>query len=224
MHFYTNRSHPAAHLHRAAAGAGGKTLALSAQMENTGRLLACDVEASQLRRAATRYAKAGVGNVEQHLTTSHGRDSWLKRRKRSFDRVLADVPCSGIGLWRRNPSARWSPSRPLGELLQIQAELLERAARLVRPSGTLVYVTRSLLPEENEQQLAQFLVSRECDIEPPVLASCEPDSYLGAPLRRHQKLGQNSSSAHRASSTCLWMVNTCDSQQISTNVMVFLVL
>ena len=87
---------------------------------------------------------------------------WLKRRKRKFDRVLVDAPCSGVGAWRRNPDARWlRRTRPLDELLPVQAEVLQKAARLVRPGGTLVYATCSMLPEENEAQVERFLASAD---------------------------------------------------------------
>ena len=91
-----------------------------------------------------------------------GKDPWLKRRKRSFDRVLVDAPCSGTGAWRRNPDARWLRKTPeLDALLREQASALQRAARLVRPGGTLVYATCSLLREENDKQVAAFLASED---------------------------------------------------------------
>jgi 16S rRNA (cytosine967-C5)-methyltransferase len=130
-------------------------------MENKGRLLARDIDQAQLKRSALRHAKAGTGNVQYHLIAD-GKDKWLKRRKRSFDRVLLDVPCSGVGTWRRNTDARWQPRAPsLDDLLPIQADVLQRAARLVRPGGVLVYATRSLLLEENDHQVAHFLASED---------------------------------------------------------------
>ena len=97
--------------------------------------------------------QAGVDNVQRH-TIQAGKDQWLKRRKRSFDRVLVDAPCSGVGAWRRNPDARWlRRTRSLDELLPVQAQVLRRAATLARPGGTLVYATCSLLPDENERQV-----------------------------------------------------------------------
>ena len=84
------------------AGAGGKTLALAMTMENRGQLLACDVSAHRLEGAVRRLRRAGVHNVEQHLTVAG--DKWAKRRAGSFDRVLVDAPCTGTGTWRRNPT------------------------------------------------------------------------------------------------------------------------
>ena len=143
------------------AGSGGKTLCLAAAMQNKGRLYAMDVDAARLERSRPRCAKAGVDNVQRHVIDSTPEATkWLKRRKRSFDKVLVDAPCSGVGAWRRNPDARWlRRTRPLEELLPIQAAVLSRAARLVRPGGTLVYATCSLLPEENEAQVEAFLAS-----------------------------------------------------------------
>ena len=138
------------------AGAGGKTLAIAAVMGNRGHVVACDVSAPRLEGAVRRLRRAGAHNVERHLVTPG--DKWAKRRAGSFDRVLVDAPCTGTGTWRRNPDAR-SRLAPtdLAELLPKQARILEDASRLVRPGGRLVYATCSLLPAENEAQVAAFL-------------------------------------------------------------------
>jgi 16S rRNA (cytosine967-C5)-methyltransferase len=139
------------------AGAGGKTLAISAQMENKGRIMACDVLASRLKRSGERFRRAGLHNIETHALSSE-RDPWVKRHKGSFDRVLVDAPCSGSGTWRRNPDARWKELGPgLEALLPLQASILESASRLVKDGGRLVYATCSLLPDENEEQITKFL-------------------------------------------------------------------
>jgi 16S rRNA (cytosine967-C5)-methyltransferase len=132
------------------AGVGGKTLALAAGMANRGKLVACDVSAHRLERAARRLRRAGVGNVERReLSSEH--DKWVKRHAKSFDRVLVDAPCLGTGTWRRNPDAKWR-ARPkdLAELVERQQQILRSAARLVHPGGRLLYVTCSLLREEDE--------------------------------------------------------------------------
>lgn len=140
------------------AGAGGKTLALAAAMENRGRLVALDVQQKRLDRAARRLRRAGVGIVERRRLRG---DSWLTSNARRFDRVLVDAPCSGSGAWRRNPDARWRLTRKRLEAYHAaQAEVLARAARLVRPGGRLVYATCSLLPSENERQVEAFLARR----------------------------------------------------------------
>jgi 16S rRNA (cytosine967-C5)-methyltransferase len=141
------------------AGAGGKTLALAAQMGNRGKLVACDVSARRLERAAQRLRRAGAQNVERRVLTSE-RDKWVKRHKGSFDVVLVDAPCLGTGTWRRNPDAKWR-MRPedLAELVDRQPQILLSASRLARPGGRLVYVTCSLLREEDEDQAEAFLAA-----------------------------------------------------------------
>ncbi|MCP5432901.1 MAG: RsmB/NOP family class I SAM-dependent RNA methyltransferase [Alphaproteobacteria bacterium] len=141
------------------AGAGGKTLALAATMENRGAIVACDVLAGRLTRAKLRFRRAGAHNITTRAFSS-ARDPYVKRHARSFDRVLVDAPCSGTGTWRRNPDARWNALAPdLRELTALQSEILESAARLVKPGGRLVYVTCSLLKEENEARIAAFLAA-----------------------------------------------------------------
>ncbi|WP_119459631.1 RsmB/NOP family class I SAM-dependent RNA methyltransferase [Rhodospirillaceae bacterium SYSU D60014] len=142
------------------AGAGGKTLALAAAMRNKGQVVACDVLRGRVDRAAVRLRRAGAHNVERRGLSSE-RDPWVKRHAASFDRVLVDAPCSGAGTWRRNPDAKWR-LRPedLTELQALQRRIIESACRLVRPGGRLVYVTCSLLPAENEEQIDWFTAQR----------------------------------------------------------------
>jgi 16S rRNA (cytosine967-C5)-methyltransferase len=141
------------------AGAGGKTLALAAAMQNRGKLVACDVAEWRLERAARRLRRAGVGNAERRVLADE-RDPWVKRHARSFDRVFVDAPCLGIGTWRRNPDAKWR-ARPgdLAELVVRQQAILQSAARLVKPGGRLIYATCSLLREEDEAQAEAFLAA-----------------------------------------------------------------
>ncbi|MBY0339026.1 MAG: RsmB/NOP family class I SAM-dependent RNA methyltransferase [Acetobacteraceae bacterium] len=142
------------------AGAGGKTLALAALMGNSGRVTACDVNAPRLEGASKRLRRAGVHNAETHLLTPG--DRWAKRRAGSFDRVLVDAPCTGSGTWRRNPDARNRTTRSdLEELTAKQGEILAMGAQLVRPGGSLIYATCSLLPEEDEAQVDAFLHQRQ---------------------------------------------------------------
>jgi 16S rRNA (cytosine967-C5)-methyltransferase len=139
------------------AGAGGKTLALAAMMENKGKLVAMDVLKGRIERSATRIRRAGINNVERRDLSSE-RDPWVKRHAGGFDRVLIDAPCSGAGTWRRNPDAKWrlKPS-DLEELVDLQRRILDSASRLVKPGGRLVYATCSLFQEENADQVAAFL-------------------------------------------------------------------
>ena len=140
------------------AGAGGKTLALGAAMENQGTLIAADTDRGRLSRLEPRAHRAGV-RVAETILLDPGRelaalDRWAERA----DRVLVDAPCSGTGTWRRNPEARWRLSPvELGRLTQLQARLLDIAARLTRPGGRLVYITCSLLDEEGTEQVEAFL-------------------------------------------------------------------
>ncbi len=142
------------------AGAGGKTLALAAEMDNRGQLIAADVHNKRLARAAQRLKRAGVFNAERKVLDSE-RDPWIKKNKGKFDRVLVDAPCSGTGSWRRAPDSKWRrDEKDLEELVALQESILTSAARLVKPGGRLVYATCSLLPVENEDQVAKLLRSR----------------------------------------------------------------
>jgi 16S rRNA (cytosine967-C5)-methyltransferase len=141
------------------AGAGGKTLALAGQMENRGHLVACDVSATRLERATQRLRRAGA-SIVQRVPLESARDKWVKRHARSFDRVFVDAPCTGTGTWRRNPDAKWR-LRPgdIAELAALQAEILDSAARLAKPGGRVIYVTCSVLRDEDEAQIERFLAS-----------------------------------------------------------------
>lgn len=170
------------------AGAGGKTLALAATMANKGSLLALDISKARLDRAGQRLRRAGAFNVTRRALKDH-RDPWLKRHKAGFDRVLVDAPCSGLGAWRRNPDARWrTQPEELDRLVVLQQEILTSAARLVKAGGRLVYVTCSLLAEENEAQVQTFLAKAEdfrqrdiADLLPACAAAV--DSHGGLTLR-----------------------------------------
>jgi 16S rRNA (cytosine967-C5)-methyltransferase len=142
------------------AGAGGKTLAMAAKMNNKGKIVACDVLEGRIDRAAVRFNRAGVHNVERKALSSE-RDQWVKRHAGTFDRVLVDAPCSGTGTWRRNPDAKWKLTpEDVAELQQVQRNILDSAWRLVKPGGRLIYATCSLLAEENEAQIEAFLSER----------------------------------------------------------------
>ncbi len=139
------------------AGAGGKTLALAASMENRGSIVACDVVKGRIDRAGTRLRRAGVHNVQRRVLEG-ARDPWIRRHAGGFDRVLVDAPCTGSGTWRRNPDQRWRMGPDaLASLQQEQAEILDSAARLVRPGGRLVYATCSFFSAENEAQVEAFV-------------------------------------------------------------------
>ncbi len=142
----------------ACAGAGGKTLHLAALMKNKGRIIALDVHEWKLKEMRKRAARAGADNIEARLAADA---QSLKRLNGSADRVLIDAPCSGLGVLRRNPDAKWKlNSSEITRLRELQAEILQRYARMVKPGGKLVYATCSILPKENELQVKQFLAEQ----------------------------------------------------------------
>jgi len=139
----------------ACAGAGGKTLHLAALMQNKGKIIALDVHDWKLTELRKRAARAGVDVAEARLIEG---TKTLKRLAGYADRLLLDVPCSGLGVLRRNPDAKWKLSAvEIGRLLIEQQDILSRYSALVKPGGRLVYATCSILPAENEQQVQKFL-------------------------------------------------------------------
>ncbi len=134
------------------AGAGGKTLALCASMENKGQVHAYDADKSRLAPIYERLKRAGTRNVQVHAP----RDD-LSPFVGKMDRVLIDAPCSGSGTWRRRPDAKWRLTPETLEMrMAEQASVLDQAAQYVRPGGFLCYVSCSIFPEENENQVYAF--------------------------------------------------------------------
>ena len=138
------------------AGAGGKTLALAAMMQGKGRLIATDDDKRQLAPIHERLSRAGVHNAE--VRTPKGEADPLADIKASADLIVIDAPCSGTGTWRRNPDAKWR-MRPgaLEVRLKDQAEVLDRAASMVKPGGRIAYITCSVLVPENGEQVRAFV-------------------------------------------------------------------
>jgi len=140
------------------AGAGGKTLAIGAAMRNTGRIYALDTSVQRLSRLKPRLARSGLSNVWPQAISGQT-DSRLSRLRAKADAVLVDAPCSGLGTLRRNPDLKWRITpQSVRELVAQQSAILKSAGRLVKPSGRLVYATCSLLAEENDQLVEQFLL------------------------------------------------------------------
>ena len=139
-----------------AAGAGGKTLALAAAMENRGQIYATDIDKRQLAPIHERIARAGARNIQ--VRTPRGEADVLADLAGRIDLALIDAPCTGTGAWRRNPDAKWRV-RPgaLAERIKQQEALLDRAAALVKPGGRIAYITCSVLAEENGDQVRAFL-------------------------------------------------------------------
>lgn len=143
------------------AGGGGKTLALAAAMENRGTILACDVDRSRLSRLMPRAARAGVTIAETLLLDPGREPELLAEWQERADLVVVDAPCSGTGTWRRNPEARWRLTQgQLDRYVDTQAHLLDVAARLVRPGGTLIHIVCSLLDVEGAGQVERFLAAQ----------------------------------------------------------------
>ncbi len=143
----------------ACAGAGGKSLHLAALMENKGRILSMDTEAWKLQNTKLRARRNGVSIIEPRVIEG---SKTIKRLKESADRVLLDVPCSGIGVLKRNPDTKWKLSPESIEKVQkIQQEILQNYASMVKPEGILVYATCSILPSENQHQVEKFLASEK---------------------------------------------------------------
>jgi 16S rRNA (cytosine967-C5)-methyltransferase len=142
------------------AGAGGKTLALAAMMQGKGRLIATDRDKRQLAPIHERLSRAGIHNAD--IRAPKGAENPLSDIKASADLVVVDAPCTGTGTWRRNPDAKWR-MRPgaLDIRLKDQAEVLERAAGLVKPGGRIAYITCSVLPQENGGQIEAFTARHE---------------------------------------------------------------
>jgi 16S rRNA (cytosine967-C5)-methyltransferase len=149
------------------AGAGGKTLALAAMMQGRGRLIATDRDKRQLAPIHERLSRAGVHNAE--VRTPKGEAEPLADIKATADLVLIDAPCSGTGSWRRNPDAKWRMRPGALEIrLKDQIEVLDRAAPMIKPGGRIAYITCSVLPVENSEQVQRFITRHpEFSIQPP---------------------------------------------------------
>ncbi|MEQ1754498.1 MAG: RsmB/NOP family class I SAM-dependent RNA methyltransferase [Micropepsaceae bacterium] len=170
-----------------AAGAGGKTLALAAVMQNRGCILACDVSAERLERMRPRVVRAGASNIR--LAGDPYSGDIADRVGAGADIVFVDAPCSGSGTWRRNPEAKWNLTpETLQGYRDIQARLLDRAAVLVNKQGRVVYAVCSVLPAEGPQQAEAFCarhpdwhVSRHLALTP---AQSGTDGFYAAELKR----------------------------------------
>ncbi|MFN8301185.1 MAG: RsmB/NOP family class I SAM-dependent RNA methyltransferase [Saprospiraceae bacterium] len=141
----------------ACAGGGGKSLHLAALMQNRGTLIALDTLGWKLEELRTRARRAGVANIETRVIENN---KVIKRLHDSADRLLLDVPCSGLGVLRRNPDSKWKMTPDTIAKLRItQQEILQTYSLMLKSGGRMVYATCSILPSENEQQVAAFLAS-----------------------------------------------------------------
>ena len=143
----------------ACAGAGGKSLHLAALMENKGQIIAMDIYKNKLAELKRRARRNKIHNIETRLIES---TKSIKKLFEKADRVLIDAPCSGLGVLRRNPDAKWKLKKDfIQEITKTQSEILKQYSRMVKPRGKLIYATCSILPIENEEQIARFLESPE---------------------------------------------------------------
>ncbi|WP_152287479.1 RsmB/NOP family class I SAM-dependent RNA methyltransferase [Flavicella marina] len=137
------------------AGAGGKTLHLAALMENKGSIIAMDIFGGKLKELKRRAKRAGAHNITPRLIES---TKTIKKLHNSADRVLIDAPCSGLGVLKRNPDAKWKLQPEFIENIKnIQEEILQSYSKIVKVGGKLVYATCSILPTENQLQVEKFL-------------------------------------------------------------------
>ncbi|WP_282121624.1 RsmB/NOP family class I SAM-dependent RNA methyltransferase [Algibacter mikhailovii] len=139
------------------AGAGGKTLHIASLMENKGQIVAMDIYESKLRKLKVRAKRNGVHNVDLKVIDS---TKPIKKLHNKADRVLIDAPCSGLGVLRRNPDAKWKLEPEfLDRIRGVQQDVLQQYSKMVKPNGKLVYATCSVLPSENQNQVQTFLKS-----------------------------------------------------------------
>jgi 16S rRNA (cytosine967-C5)-methyltransferase len=137
------------------AGAGGKTLHMASLMENKGQLIAMDLYESKLKQLKLRAKRNGAFNIEYRIIDT---TKVIKKLHEKADRVLIDAPCSGLGVLKRNPDAKWKLQPEfIDNIRKVQAEVLENYSKIVKPGGKLVYATCSILPSENQEQIKKFL-------------------------------------------------------------------
>ena len=175
------------------AGAGGKTLALAASLGNTGQIYAYDADRMRLRPIFERLKRAGARNVQ---VLPPGDPAALSSLEGKMDRVLIDAPCTGSGVWRRRPDAKWRLSpEMLAARVAEQVAVLDQGASLVKPGGHLAYITCSVLPPENRDQVDAFLArhpefglvpwkeawTAALNTEPPPSADGSPETLLMTP-------------------------------------------
>jgi len=139
------------------AGAGGKTLHLSALMENKGQIIAMDIYESKLKKLKVRARRNKAHNIDLRVIDS---TKPIKKLHGKADRVLIDAPCSGLGVIKRNPDSKWKLQPEfIDNIKKVQQEILQSYSKMVKPGGKLVYATCSILPSENQKQIDIFLTS-----------------------------------------------------------------
>ncbi len=169
----------------ACAGAGGKSLHIAALMNNKGKLISMDVEGFKLEELKKRAKRAGVFNVETRVIED---SKTIKRLEAKADKLLLDVPCSGLGVIKRNPDAKWKLSLEVIERTKkLQEKILNEYCEMVKVGGEMVYSTCSILPSENKEQVDLFLKSHsnfEFIVDKTILPSQGFDGFYMARLKR----------------------------------------
>ena len=141
------------------AGAGGKTLHLAALMQNKGQIIALDIFEWKLAELKRRAKRAGAHNIETRLITD---TKVVKRLHEKADRLLIDAPCSGLGVLKRNPDSKWKIDQAfIDRIIGEQKQILNDYAKMVKKGGKMIYATCSILPSENNLQVADFLKNNE---------------------------------------------------------------
>jgi 16S rRNA (cytosine967-C5)-methyltransferase len=188
------------------AGAGGKTLALGAMMDNHGQIYATDADGRRLTPIFDRLARSGARNVQ--VRAPRGQADVLADLEGRCDLVMIDAPCTGSGAWRRNPDAKWR-IRPgaLEQRMKDQDESLERALRFVKRGGRIVYVTCSVLRSENEDRVAEFL-ARHDDMLPVDAAAQARTAGLAALANHASPFGPGFRLSPRATGTDGFYITT----------------
>lgn len=168
------------------AGSGGKSLSIATKMKGKGQIFLHDVRKKALEMAKQRFKRAGIQNIQilSNLPSS------LKKR---IDHLLLDVPCTGSGTWRRNPDQKWKfTTSILGNLVLEQRKIFEEAIPYLAPKGKIVYATCSVLPEENEMQVAYFCEKYNLRVGKPFFKSLpkpnEKDGFFAALLEKTTSL------------------------------------
>lgn len=168
-------------------GSGGKTLAFAPSMEGKGQIYLHDVRSYALKEAQKRLKRAGIQNAQ----IVSEKDARLNKLKKKMDWVLVDVPCSGTGTMRRNPDMKWKFNEAtLQRLIGQQRMIFEKGLSYLKPSGSIVYATCSILKEENEEQLEHFLKTYSLEIVEPVFKSIPSsggmDGFFGVVLKKSE--------------------------------------
>ena len=169
----------------ACAGAGGKSLHIAAMMNNKGKIISMDVEERKLTELKKRADRAGVSIIQTQVINANT----LHKSKNTADRLLLDVPCSGLGVLRRNPDAKWKLNLNfIDQIKQTQQKIIADYSEMLKPGGIMVYATCSILPSENQDQVEQFLSSRGSQFElisdRKVLPSEGFDGFYMAAIRK----------------------------------------